>query len=68
MPPSPEALEALRSAAIDCMRRSKNDGDSAGAMGVVIAGEWVQNLAQLSASLEQPANTAVDAAKGHWWR
>jgi uncharacterized membrane protein YccC len=68
--PSPEqpSLEALRLAALDCMRRSQNDGDSAGAMGVVIAGEWVQNLAQLSASLEQPATAAVDAAKVHWWR
>jgi len=37
-------------------------------MSVVIAGEWVQNLAQLSASLEQPAHAVVDAAKIRWWR
>jgi uncharacterized membrane protein YccC len=68
---SPEhvSVEALRSAAIDCMRRGQNvDYSTSGAMAVVIAGEWVQNLAQLSASLEQPANTAVDAAKIRWWR
>jgi uncharacterized membrane protein YccC len=62
------SLDALRSAAIDCMRRSQNDGDPAGAMTVVIAAEWVQNLAELSASLEQPAKAAVDAAKIRWWR
>jgi uncharacterized membrane protein YccC len=61
--PEQPSVEALRSAAIDCMHRSQNDVDSAGAMAVVIAGEWVQNLAQLSASLEQPANAAVHDAK-----
>jgi hypothetical protein len=66
--PEQPSEAALRSAAIDCLRHSQNDGDPAGAMAVVIAGEWVQNLGQLSASLEQPANVAVDAAKIRWWR
>jgi uncharacterized membrane protein YccC len=66
--PEQPSVEALRSAAIDCMRNSQSGGDSAGAMAVVIAGEWVQNLAQLSASLEQPANAAMDAASIQWWR
>ena len=66
--PEQPSVEALRAAAIDCMRRHQNDSDSGGAMAVVIAGEWVQNLAQLSASLEQPVNAALDAAKIRWWR
>lgn len=67
--PEQPSVEVLRSAAIGCLRRGQNDGRSAsGAMAVVIAGEWVQNLAQLTASLEQPANAAVDTAKIRWWR
>jgi uncharacterized membrane protein YccC len=67
--PEQPSLEELRAAAIECMRRTQTDGHSASrAMSVVIAGEWVQNLAQLSASLEQPAHAVVDAAKIRWWR
>jgi hypothetical protein len=38
------------------------------AIAVVIAGEWVQNLARMEADLEQPVEAAVAAARGHWWR
>jgi uncharacterized membrane protein YccC len=67
--PERPSAQALRDAAIGCMRRSGNDERAArGAMAVVIAGEWVQNLARLEADLEQPVKAAADAARVHWWR
>jgi hypothetical protein len=59
----------MRSAAVECMRRAGDDERlGRGAMAVVMAGEWVQNLARLEADLEQPVNAAVEAAGIHWWR
>jgi uncharacterized membrane protein YccC len=67
-PPRPSA-EALRSAAIGCMRRAATDESGVrSAMAVVMAGEWVQNLARLAADLDQPVRAAADAAKVRWWR
>jgi uncharacterized membrane protein YccC len=64
--PSPAVL---RSAAIECMRRSGADERAArSAIAVVIAAEWVQNLARIEADLEQPVGAAVAAARSHWWR
>jgi uncharacterized membrane protein YccC len=64
--PSPEAL---RSAAVKCMRRAGSDERAIrGAIAVVIAGEWVQNLARMEAGLEQPVEAAVAAARMQWWR
>jgi hypothetical protein len=37
-------------------------------MAVVIAGEWVQNLARMEADLDEPVKAAVRAAGSHWWR
>jgi hypothetical protein len=63
------SLEALNQAAVTCMTDAGNDGTSTrGAMAVVIAGEWVQNLGRLAADLEQPVAAAMDAAEVHWWR
>jgi hypothetical protein len=66
--PSP-STEALRSAAVDCMRRA-GDGEDAlrGAIAVVIAGEWLQNLARFVADIGQPVRAAEAAAAIHWWR
>lgn len=67
--PVPPSAEALRSAAIGCMRRAGSDeAAERGAMAVVVAGEWVQNLARLTADLERPAQATVDAARIRWWR
>ena len=64
--PSPEAL---RSAAVKCMRRAGSDERAIrGAIAVVIAGEWVQNLARMEAGLEQPVEAAAAAARLRWWR
>jgi uncharacterized membrane protein YccC len=68
-PPALPSAEALRSAAVDCMRRSPSDERATrGAIAVVIAGEWVQNLGRMEADLEQPVEAAVAAAQIHWWR
>jgi hypothetical protein len=68
---SPERVsrEALRNASLDCLRRWRNDDRAGrGAMAVVIAGEWVENIARLEADLERPVTVAVEAARTPWWR
>jgi uncharacterized membrane protein YccC len=60
---------ALRQDALACLRRWQTDaGVGKAAMAVVMAGEWVQNLARLEADLEDAAGTAVEAARKPWWR
>ena len=63
------SYEALRSAALDCLRHWRNDDRAGrGAMAVVIAGEWVQNIARLEEDLQRPVAAAVEAARTPWWR
>jgi len=63
------SVEAVRHAAVGCMRRAGSDeAATRSAMAVVIAGEWVQNLARMEADLEQPVRSAVEAAASRWWR
>jgi hypothetical protein len=51
------------------MQRSGSDEQAThGAMAVVIAAEWVQNLAQLEGDLDQTVDAAVAAARVPWWR
>ncbi|MEO6796313.1 MAG: hypothetical protein ABI401_15645 [Candidatus Dormibacter sp.] len=66
---SPVALEPPRHAAVDCLARWRHDERAGrGAMAVVMASEWVENLARLEDDLEQPVATAVEAARTRWWR
>jgi hypothetical protein len=63
------SLPALRAAALDCLRRWRNDERAGrGALAVVMAGEWSQNLARLEDDLEEPVARAADAARTPWWR
>ena len=63
------SVEALRRAALTCLRRWRNDDQiGRGALAVVMASEWVQNLARLDADLQQPVGAAVEAARIPWWR
>jgi len=63
------SARTLRAAALDCLRRWRNDeGAGRGAMAVVMAGEWAQNLARLEDDLEEPVARAVEAARTPWWR
>jgi uncharacterized membrane protein YccC len=65
----PVSGEVLRSASLDCLRRWRNDDRAGrGAMAVVIAGEWVQNIGRLEEDLERPVMLAVEAARTPWWR
>src|ERR1700682_779768 len=60
---------ALRAAALDCLRRWRSDeGAGRGAMAVVMAGEWAENLARLEDDLKEPVAGAVEAARTPWWR
>jgi len=63
------SIEALRQAELSCLRRWQSDPElGRGAMAVVMAGEWAQNLASLETELEDAVSTAVDAARKPWWR
>jgi len=65
----PVSPRALRAAALDCLRRWRNDESAGrGAMAVVMAGEWAQNLARLEEDLREPVAQAADAARTPWWR
>ena len=69
IPPEPLSTQALRGAAADGIRRAQADELAVrDAMAVVIAAEWVQNLAWLAADLEDTVNVAVEAARIQWWR
>ena len=65
----PVSREAIRSAALDCLRRWRNDDRAGrGAMAVVIAGEWVLNVARLENDVQRPVAVAVESARTPWWR
>jgi uncharacterized membrane protein YccC len=72
--PAPEvesgvSLSVLRQAELGCLGRWQKDSEvGKGAIAVVIAGEWVQNLTRLEADLEEPVNAAAEAAQKPWWR
>jgi uncharacterized membrane protein YccC len=59
----------LRAVAVDGLRRAQADGDDVrAAMALVIAAEWVENLAWLASDLEESVNAAGAAARIRWWR
>jgi hypothetical protein len=61
--------DTLRGAALACLRRWRNDERAGrGALAVVMAGEWVENLARVQADLERPVALAAEAARTPWWR
>jgi len=63
------SLSALRQAELGCLRRWQSDATvGRGAMAVVMAGEWVQDLARLENDLEGAVSTAVEGARKPWWR
>jgi hypothetical protein len=68
-PGSRVSLAALRQAELGCLGRWQNDvGVAKGAIAVVMAGEWVQDLTRLEADLVVAVGAAVEAAQKPWWR
>jgi hypothetical protein len=60
---------ALRVALLDCLQRWQADPEMGkDAMAVVIASEWVQNLARLEGDMVEPVGRAVEDARKPWWR
>jgi hypothetical protein len=58
----------LRGGSIDAMRRARADDLAVRrAMAVVIAAEWVENLARLTSGFEDRLHAAAEAARIHWW-
>jgi len=67
-PASRVSISALRQAELGCLGRWQKDAEvGKGAIAVVMAGEWVQDLARLEADLEEAVGVAVEAAKKPWW-
>jgi uncharacterized membrane protein YccC len=71
-PTQPEAIvssAALRQASLGCLSRwQANPEMGRGAMAVVMASEWVENLARLEGDLVEPVGRAVEGARKPWWR
>jgi pimeloyl-ACP methyl ester carboxylesterase len=60
---------ALRQAALGCLGRSQTNPDvGRGAIAVVMASEWVRDLARLEVDLEEAVSTAAEAAGKPRWR
>jgi hypothetical protein len=60
---------ALRAAALASVRRWQVDpAEGRAAVAAVAAGQWIQELGALAASLEQTVGEVVEAARAHWWR
>src|SRR2546423_906998 len=65
----PVSQRALRAAALDCLRRWRDDESAGrGAMAAVVAGEWRPNLARLEEDLKERVAQAVHAGGTRWWR
>jgi uncharacterized membrane protein YccC len=59
----------LRLASLGCLRRWQAKPEMGkGAMAVVMASEWVENLARLEGDLVEPVGRAVEGARKPWWR
>jgi uncharacterized membrane protein YccC len=57
--PDRVSVDQLRAAAVDCLRRWRNDDAiGKGAIAVVIACEWAVNIARLEDDIEQPVRDA----------
>jgi hypothetical protein len=68
-PGSTVSLSALRQAELGCLGRWQKDVEvGKGAIAVVMAGEWVQDLTRLESDLEDAVGAAVEAAQKPWWR
>ena len=59
----------LRDAALGCLGRWRKHPDSGrSAIAVVVAVEWTEQMAALTAALERPVSDLASAARVPWWR
>ena len=62
-------LTALRGTALDSLRRAQAGTlEVRNVMGVLIASEWVENLARFMTDLEAQVDKSARAAQLHWWQ
>ncbi|HEY0492742.1 MAG TPA: FUSC family protein [Candidatus Dormibacteraeota bacterium] len=67
--PGRVSVDILRGAALQCLEGWRsNERAGRGAMAVVMASEWIQNLARLEEDLAEPVSRAAAAARTPWWR
>jgi uncharacterized membrane protein YccC len=67
--PNPARDGMLRQAALDCIRRWRNDPDAGrSAIAVVSASAWTQQMSSLTAALQDPVAQTARAARMPWWR
>jgi hypothetical protein len=60
---------ALRQAALGYLRRWQADPEvGRSAMAVVMAGEWLKNLARLERDVDSAVITLSESARKPWWR
>jgi len=69
-PPAGHGLEtALRAASLACLRQWQIDPSlERAAIGYITAAEWIQVLAQLAGTLEEPVAQAAAIVRRPWWR
>jgi uncharacterized membrane protein YccC len=61
--------KGLRDASLTCLRLWRDDpAYGRSAIAVVSAAEWLGQLGELAADLEEPIAAAVEAARVPWWR
>jgi uncharacterized membrane protein YccC len=61
--------EALRAAALGSLQRWRDSpARRESAVAAVIAGEWIQQLGELTSDLEDPVSRAVEGSHVPWWR
>jgi uncharacterized membrane protein YccC len=61
--------DALRDVALARLRTWRDHPETGhSALAAIIAGEWLQQLGELTADLEAPVASAVEAARLPWWR
>jgi uncharacterized membrane protein YccC len=61
--------KALRHVALTCLQRWRGvPADDRSALAATIAGEWIQQLGEMTTELEAPVAQAAEAARSPWWR
>jgi len=67
-PPSVNDV-ALRQAGLDCLTRwSSGAAGAKSAIATVVTGEWIDQLGELAAELDDPVKQVIQAARTPWWR